>query len=59
MDCLTPTGKQVALTELSGLLKKEKKEGDDEGRRRLCGHEGMEGVRRGMVAMEILKAHYA
>lgn len=59
MDCLTPTRKQVALTELSGLLKKEKKEGDDEGGRRLCGHEGVEGVRRGVAAMGILKAHYA
>lgn len=40
MDGLTPTGKQVALTELSGLFTKEKKKEGNEGRRRLCGHGG-------------------
>jgi hypothetical protein len=60
VDGLIPTDKQVALTELSGLFKKEKKEEDNEGRRRLCGHRRcIEGVRRGMAGKDIFKVHYA
>lgn len=50
VSMLTPIGKQVALTEHSGLFKKEKKrEEDNKGGRKTCRHGGMSGEIRGMI----------